>query len=748
MTQGTVKYLPPSTGVDFAMDDANDVWYQQVKLTDPTIGSTTGIGIAANPLRTDPTGTTTQPVSVATLPLPSGAATQATLAALLAELQAKADLTQTQPTELTGVTISSNRLAVAIDIDQPTRPTDTQPVSAASLPLPAGASTAALQTTGNTSLGSLLTELALKADLTETQPTSLTGVTISSGRLAVSVDISQPLTDTQLRATAVKMQQPQIVDSGNSAFRTVAEGAAQFVGAWYATRSVGIVRQLVVLASNVTSGLGGTFVFEFGEDGSTAVISESRTLTDFATVRDFDLINAGAFFRVKWTPSRALTGAEFVAINTTQRTQNDGAFVRLANQEIEEANAAMGQTFSYQKAFDPNTGKSVNIRPGATVTGNSSTTPLTSAASFNASGSYFSLDNIAGITISVTTDQSGTLFVDNAMDSAGASVVRTSSFTVTGGTPFFIGLSPLARFMRIRYTNGAVAQTTFLLQTNTKVTPVSPTFQRADTSLADASILLNTKSIISGRTGAGSYLNVPVNSQGNLITADWRVEVQKGNVAGHSWVNQSGRNPDIDTTTETIFGVGGIYTPPASAAVLTFAVNVLDSALGLTAFITGLSSGGVIQTETLALNATVKTSALTYSSLQSVLLSGATPPGFDITTTIGATTVSTIPVGSNASQLGYYHVPTGKTAYLTGLTTSSSNNSASSRQATLMHRSPSGSLFREIAGFGGHSNGAITDVDFAAPYIFLAGSVIRIDMVCGANNNIANCVMEILLVDN
>ena len=40
------------------------------------------LGDAAHPLRTDPTGTTTQPVSVASLPLPSGAATEATLAAL------------------------------------------------------------------------------------------------------------------------------------------------------------------------------------------------------------------------------------------------------------------------------------------------------------------------------------------------------------------------------------------------------------------------------------------------------------------------------------------------------------------------------------------------------------------------------------------------------------------------------------------------------------------------------------------
>lgn len=61
----------------------------------------------------------TQPVSAASLPLPTGASTEATLASLLTELQGKADLVETQP------------------------------VSAASLPLPTGAATEATLSTLN-----------------------------------------------------------------------------------------------------------------------------------------------------------------------------------------------------------------------------------------------------------------------------------------------------------------------------------------------------------------------------------------------------------------------------------------------------------------------------------------------------------------------------------------------------------------------------------------------------------------------
>lgn len=52
----------------------------KVQLRNP--GDTVDLGDSVNPLRIDPTGATTQPVSLATVPLPSGAATEATLAAL------------------------------------------------------------------------------------------------------------------------------------------------------------------------------------------------------------------------------------------------------------------------------------------------------------------------------------------------------------------------------------------------------------------------------------------------------------------------------------------------------------------------------------------------------------------------------------------------------------------------------------------------------------------------------------------
>ena len=77
-----------------------------VKITDGVIV----LGTAANPVRVDPTGTTTQPVSAISLPLPTGAATEATLLTRASEATLL-----TRATEATLATRASEATLVAIN---------------------------------------------------------------------------------------------------------------------------------------------------------------------------------------------------------------------------------------------------------------------------------------------------------------------------------------------------------------------------------------------------------------------------------------------------------------------------------------------------------------------------------------------------------------------------------------------------------------------------------------------------------
>lgn len=199
--------------------------------------------------------------------------------------------------------------------------------------------------------------------------------TITSAGLFSAADLGASISGTGIPANAIIIavnstssvtfqaapQFPTLPNPSATASGTItATIRAGYSGTFAATRSAGVVRLLTVLASTVTSGLGGTFCFEFSEDGTTSTISEVRSVTDFSSVRDFDLINAGAYYRVMFAPSRDLTSGEQIFVTTSQRTQNDGAFVRLADQVVERTNAAMGMAFAFLKAFD-DAGGSQNI---------------------------------------------------------------------------------------------------------------------------------------------------------------------------------------------------------------------------------------------------------------------------------------------------------------------------------------------------------------------------------------------------
>lgn len=129
------------------------------------------------------------PISASSLPLPTGAATEATLAAMSAKLPATL-----------GAHVTAASLAVNIASDQ------VVPVSASALPLPSGAATSALQTSGNASLSSIdsKTPALGQALAAASVPVVLTAAQLSTLTPLTSVTVTQA-TGTNLHA---------VIDSG------------------------------------------------------------------------------------------------------------------------------------------------------------------------------------------------------------------------------------------------------------------------------------------------------------------------------------------------------------------------------------------------------------------------------------------------------------------------------------------------------------------------------------------------------
>lgn len=184
--------------------------------TVPVSGTVITGGLTDAQLRAAPV-----PVSNATLPLPTGASTAANQATEIASL-ASIDSKLANPLPVTGPLTDAQLRATPVPVSGTVAVNNfpaTQPVSAASLPLPMGA---ALETGGN--LAALLAELLLKARLTDTQPVVLpafpAGQALMSASLPVTLASDQSTYESRIDRRAQEDGLLESMDLGSFALAT------------------------------------------------------------------------------------------------------------------------------------------------------------------------------------------------------------------------------------------------------------------------------------------------------------------------------------------------------------------------------------------------------------------------------------------------------------------------------------------------------------------------------------------------
>lgn len=264
-------------------------------------------------------------VTVASLPLPTGAATEVTLAKLpVAQASttsgqsgplAQGAVTTAAPTYSTGQTDPlSLTTAGALRTDSSAT---TQPISATSLPLPTGAATSALQTTGNASLVSI--DAGIPAGLgSATSANSMPVVIASDQVLPVTTADVAPASGS---VTTLDTSTSSLIGSNGQVFYvgTPTAGSAS-VFALSSQENVSV--QVSVL------GGGGTLVVEISSDGgvgyirpnvfqpSTTSYSNAFTSSFLVTVPVAGMTN----IRVRSTTS--WTGTATVLVRETVNTRN------------------------------------------------------------------------------------------------------------------------------------------------------------------------------------------------------------------------------------------------------------------------------------------------------------------------------------------------------------------------------------------------------------------------------------------
>lgn len=256
------------------------------------------------------------------------------------------------------------------------------------------------------------------------------------------------------------------------------------------------------------------------------------------------------------------------------------------------------------------------------------------------------------------------------------------------------------------------------------------------------------------------------------FTRDFLIEVQKGNIPGHSMVHKFGRNNDVRTGFVPVAFGGEYRTPQAAAAkVMRIAAgNANDAAAGTGArevTLEGTDELGAYATEALA-TAGASASADTTTKFMRLFRAYVSSSGTYASATAGShvanividdseavptiyATIDSADFPKSQTEIGVYAVPTGKTAYLISAyietdTTKVTDIILFKRESILDAAAPYEAMrvvnTHQINGQGR------SDLDIKSPVIFNASTDFGYMAKVTSGSATVTVHMEILLVDN
>ncbi|KKN29231.1 hypothetical protein LCGC14_0846180 [marine sediment metagenome] len=250
------------------------------------------------------------------------------------------------------------------------------------------------------------------------------------------------------------------------------------------------------------------------------------------------------------------------------------------------------------------------------------------------------------------------------------------------------------------------------------------------------------------------------------FTRDFLIEVQKGNVAGHSIVHKFGRNPDVPNGTfEGVNQLSALFNFLTAATTVRIKAggNAADDVAGngaRTVTVEGLDNTGAAATETIntnGVNASSNTSTSFWRVFRAYVATCGTYGASNTAEIIiensgGGTDLISIAIAEGQSKYGAYAIPLGKTGYLLDvLVEADAAKAADFRVCTREDLTDASSApfspVRVILYFDGVLGQAT--IDPHSPIFSLpALTDIWIDAEGGGAGTEVSCDFEILLVDD
>jgi hypothetical protein len=239
-----------------------------------------------------------------------------------------------------------------------------------------------------------------------------------------------------------------------------------------------------------------------------------------------------------------------------------------------------------------------------------------------------------------------------------------------------------------------------------------------------------------------------------LTSAPWYLQVARGKVTGAETFVRSGYNPDIGNgTTESIWVEGGIYPFTSwTTAQKLYVISTDAGDAGQSILIEGLDASynrisETITTTGLTAKATTKNFIRIYTA---TIVSANTPSIGEITfrlTSGTGTVVAHIRAGLSITKLSQFTVPAGYTAFILygDATTFRSGSGNIGSLLKMMVRPFNGTFF---CAFQAEVVNGYYRNDFTIPMIMPEKTDIDVQITADANNTIATCNYEMILIEN
>jgi len=354
------------------------------------------------------------------------------------------------------------------------------------------------------------------------------------------------------------------------------------------------------------------------------------------------------------------------------------------------------------------------VAEGKVSDGNSSNTPLGIDGVFT--GTSVETLPFAVIVVSVFSDQVSAadgLVIQQSAD--GVNWDHDDKFTIPANTGKTFSFQPQAKYLRVVYTNGGIAQSDFRLQTTLKKTYVKPSSHRIQDPIIDEDDAELTKSVLTGIDSTGTYRNVKMTQDGNLTISDNSsgLAISKNDVSGATFIHKFGAAPnfDIGDLFATVWdgADNGDIAEPRYIYSTTADIDSLSSAAAgdtQDIEIQGLDADYNLVIQTIALNGqnrvALTTNLIRVFRMKNVDNTDLTDHCYVFVNTalLGGVPIDTTKVRAmihdenNQTEMAVYTIPAGKTGYLRDWYASTAGAKKDSAHTILVKARPFGQVFQ------------------------------------------------------